>query len=148
MEEGIGPWFKRWPHFAPWEFACKHCGEVPDTWDTELLDKLELLRASLGKALKINSGHRCRFWNLEQKGSAYSQHKNLAVDISLRGLDPMALLANAKSLGFLGIGLGETFLHLDMRRKIDGYQPPRVLTIWNYNKKPPTWFKKKEELIT
>ena len=124
-----------WVHFSPEELACKHCGALPDELDVEFLDKLELLRASVGKPLRVNSGHRCRAHNLAVGGAAYSQHKNLAVDVALAGHDELALFDAAKQLGFLGIGLGGTFIHLDMRRKIDGHQPKRELTIWYYNKK-------------
>lgn len=130
---GPGEWYARWPHFKPSELACRHCGMLPETLDEELLDKLELLRALIGKPLKVNSGHRCRAHNLAVGGAAYSQHKNLAVDLSLVGHDPRALYNASIALGFLGIGLGDSFIHLDMRRKIDGHQPSRKLTIWYYS---------------
>ena len=130
---GPGEWYSRWPHFKPQEFACKCCGDLPPELDVELLDNLELLRALLKQPLRINSGHRCRKHNLVVKGSAYSQHKNLAVDVSLHGIDPLTIYTAAVQLGFLGIGLGDSFIHLDMRRKIDGYQPPKQLTIWYYS---------------
>ncbi len=129
----------RWPHFKPSELACPHCGELPQELDTELLDRLEILRVVLGKALKINSGYRCRAHNLIVGGATYSQHKRLAVDLSLRGHDPVKLLALAVDVGFLGIGLGPTFLHLDMRNEIDGHQPSKVLTIFNYPKGKEKW---------
>lgn len=133
---GPGEWNYRWPHFKPSEFACKHCGELPELQDhVDLLDKLEDLRQLIGKPLRINSGHRCRTHNLIVGGAPYSQHKALAVDLSLTGHDPLKLYTSAKAVGFLGIGLGDTFIHLDMRNKIDGYQPPKKLTIWYYSSK-------------
>lgn len=134
MISGPGEWNARWPHFKPSELACKHCGDLPDELDTDLLDNLERLRVLVGKPLRINSGHRCRIHNLAVGGAAYSQHKSLAVDVSLTGHDPLTLFDMAKSLGFLGIGLGDSFIHLDMRRKIDGHQPRRKLTVWFYSK--------------
>lgn len=125
----------RWPHFKPSELACRCCGNLPDELDEVLLDNLEIYRVLVGKPLRINSGHRCRKHNLKVGGAAYSQHKRLAVDISLYGHDPLNLYKLALEVGFLGIGLGETFIHLDMRNEIDGYQPPKKLTIWFYNKK-------------
>src|SRR5690349_22553454 len=91
----------RWPHFKPQELACHHCGELPDTLDTELLDRLELMRTAYGRALRINSGHRCRAHNLAVGGAAYSQHKNLAVDINLYGHSPIELYNLAREFGFL-----------------------------------------------
>lgn len=131
---GPGEWAHRWPHFSPAELACSHCGELPSDLDVELLDKLEILRKLQDQPLKVNSGHRCREHNLYVGGAAYSQHKALAVDLALSGHDPLQLYKNAISLGFLGIGLGDSFIHLDLRRRIDGYQPPRVLTVWYYSK--------------
>lgn len=137
----------KWPHFKPEELACNCCQTLPDDCvDEALLGRLEVLRAYMGQSLVVNSGHRCRVNNYLVKGAAYSQHKKLAVDLSLRSLDPVKLYTAARELGFLGIGLGETFLHLDMRNDIDGHHVSKRLAIWNYGKlkKPPTWFKQQE----
>ncbi len=125
----------RWPHFKPEELACRHCGELPEDIDVELMDRLEALRAIVGKPLRVNSGYRCRAHNVLVGGAPYSQHKKLAVDLALGTHHPLSLYKSAIDLGFLGIGLGGTFIHLDMRNKIDGYQPPKQLTIWYYNTK-------------
>ena len=135
----------RWPHFKPSELACKCCGQLPSELDQDLLDRLELLRKLRNGPLKVNSGYRCRKHNLIVGGAPYSQHKGLAVDISLHNHNPLELYTLARSVGFLGIGLGSTFIHLDMRNKIDGYQPPKRLTIWFYNKEGK---KKWESLIS
>jgi len=124
-----------WPHFKPHEIACHHCGMLPDELDIDLLDRLELLRKLVQSPLHVNSGHRCREHNLAVGGAPYSQHKNLAVDLSLKGHDPLTLYNASVQLGFLGIGLGDTFIHLDMRNRVDGYQPPKKLTVWYYSKK-------------
>lgn len=142
-----------WPNFSPEELACKHCQSLPEELDLELLDKLEILRSVMGKPIRINSGHRCRMHNLAVGGAPYSQHKGLAVDIALQQHNPLELYKTCVSLGFLGIGLGGTFIHLDMRRKIDGHQPARKLTVWYYSESGrKTWQKllneDKEELIT
>ena len=139
---GPGEWYARWPHFRPDELTCKchrYC-EGDLVVDEDLLDRMEVLRRTIARPLKINSGHRCRLHNGHIGGANYSQHKRLAVDISLTGHDPATLFSHAQSLGFLGIGVAETFIHLDMRREIDGYQPPRRLTIWKYQAKWPKWF--------
>ena len=132
-EIALRTWHLRWPHFHPAELACKHCGELPEVLDTELLDRLEILRKVIDRPLRINSGHRCRQHNLLVGGAAYSQHKSLAVDLSLTGHDPLNLFSHARNLGFLGIGLGDSFIHLDMRREVDGHQPARKLTVWFYS---------------
>jgi len=79
------------------------------------LDALQSLRASLGRPLIINSAHRCRLWNAAVGGAPRSMHKSIAVDISLSGHDRFSMLAAAEALGFTGIGLAKTFIHLDRR---------------------------------
>lgn len=108
----------RWPHFSIGELSCRCHGRFCDGqyWhDPAFLDALEALRARVGRPLVINSGHRCAHWNGVVGGAALSQHKRLAVDISLRGHDRRALLAAAKETGFRGFGLARNFLHLDRR---------------------------------
>lgn len=110
----------RWPHFRVGELAC-HCGGrfcAGEYWhDPAFLDALEALRTQAGKALFITSGHRCALWNAAVGGAPASQHKRLAVDIALAGHDRHALLEAAISLGFTGLGLARTFLHLDRRAR-------------------------------
>lgn len=44
-------------------------------------------------------------------------HKRLAFDIALAEHDPGHLFAAARAAGFTGFGFGQTFLHLDTRRR-------------------------------
>lgn len=142
---GPGEWYARWPHFRPEELSCRHCGELPEELDLEFLDALERLRVRLAKPIHVNSGHRCRIHNQLVGGAPYSQHKGLAADVSLVGQSPLDMYKTALSVGFLGVGLAESFIHLDMRREIDGYQPPRRLTIWKYQKRWPRWFLERDK---
>jgi hypothetical protein len=110
----------RWPHFSIGELSChcrgRFCGG--QYWhDPTFLDALEAVREQVGRPLIINSGHRCDQWNAAVGGAALSQHKRLAVDISLRGHDRRALLEAAKEKGFNGLGLARSFLHLDRRMR-------------------------------
>ena len=125
----------RWPHFSPRELACKCGGKFCDGayWhDPDFLESLEALRARVGRPLLINSAHRCEGWNAEIGGAPNSRHRQIAVDISLHGHDRFALLAAAEELGFTGIGLGRSFLHLDRRE-----QPAK----WYYKRSRPLWRK-------
>lgn len=110
----------RWPHFSIPELACRCGGRfcAGEYWhDPDFLDALEALRARAGRALIVTSGHRCALWNAAVGGAPASQHKRLAVDIALAGHDRHALLEAAVSLGFTGLGLARTFLHLDRRAR-------------------------------
>ncbi|MEL6210703.1 MAG: D-Ala-D-Ala carboxypeptidase family metallohydrolase [Pseudomonadota bacterium] len=113
-----GSW--RWPHFRVAELACQCGGRFCDGeyWhDAHVLDGLEAVRASAGRALIVTSGHRCAQWNAAVGGAPFSRHKTLAVDIALSGHDRQALRMAAEAAGFTGLGLARTFLHLDRRRR-------------------------------
>lgn len=123
----------RWPHFSIEELSC-HCGgrfcDGAYFHAPEFLDALETLRERVSRALVITSGHRCAQWNAAVRGAPNSQHKRIAVDISLYGHDRRLLLNYAEALGFTGIGLARNFIHLD-RRAI----PAR----WFYNGSQSLW---------
>lgn len=105
----------RWPNFTPKELSCNHCGEYHH-WP-EFLDILQELRNEMEQPLFINSAHRCSTWNAMVGGAPLSQHKKLAVDISLRNVNnPKDLFTKALLSGFTGFGFYNTFLHLDLGR--------------------------------
>ena len=103
---------KRWPHFSPKEFACRHCQEV-FIWPA-FLDKLQCARGAVAKPFHILSGHRCSLHNARVGGAPLSQHLTLAVDIALTGHDPERLLNALKRVEFRGFGFYQTFLHVDL----------------------------------
>ena len=108
----------RWPNFTPRELACRCGGRfcAGAYWhDTDFLDALEALRAMMGRPLVVNSGHRCEGWNAAVGGAAQSMHLTIAVDLALAGHDRFALLNAAEQLGFTGVGLAKSFIHLDRR---------------------------------
>lgn len=113
--EGL-PWV--WPNFTPEELACKCDGRYcqGEYWhDQEFMTALQTMRIEIGKPFRINSGHRCVGHNAAVGGSMLSQHKKIAVDISLEGHDRHELYASAVKWGFTGIGRYRTFIHLDRR---------------------------------
>ena len=80
-----------WPNFKPKEVACKHCGELWEgekpmpKWFHESMEALQYLRDLWGKALIINSGHRCAEHNAAVSLlTAVSPRKNSASSKSLR----------------------------------------------------------------
>ncbi|MEL7128234.1 MAG: D-Ala-D-Ala carboxypeptidase family metallohydrolase [Pseudomonadota bacterium] len=108
----------RWPHFSIAELACRCGGRFCGgeyRHDAAFFDGLEALRGDAGRALIINSGHRCRQWNAAIGGAPRSKHKEIAVDVSLVSQDRHALRRAAQTRGFWGLGLARTFLHLDRR---------------------------------
>lgn len=122
-----------WPNFSIAELACGCGGRFCDRayWhDPNFLDHLQALRDQIGKPLIINSAHRCPQWNALIGGAPHSQHKQLAVDIALQDHDRFALLRCSRALGFTGLGLARTFLHLDRRLQPATWFYPGSETSW------------------
>ncbi|MEM8616549.1 MAG: D-Ala-D-Ala carboxypeptidase family metallohydrolase [Pseudomonadota bacterium] len=124
----------RWPHFSVPELACRCGGRFCDGayWhDPAFLDGLSQMRTTLGRAMVITSGHRCRLWNAAVGGAPLSQHKKIAADIWLGNHpDRQAVLDAARKAGFTGLGLAQTFLHLDRRARP---------AIWTYEGSSHLW---------
>lgn len=106
------------PHFRASEFRCRcrrpDCDAVP--MDAELLAKAEALRVLWGLPLIVTSGQRCIYWNAAVGGAPASQHpKGKAVDFLVRDLaEAERLAAAAAQVGFGGIGIARTFVHVDV----------------------------------
>ena len=101
-------------HFDSSEFVCHHCGQLgPFGIDPELVRRLELVRARIGKPLPIVSAYRCPEHNRRIGGAKNSQHIwGRAADLP-RGLVPMV---TARAAGFSGIGNRRgAAVHVDVR---------------------------------
>ncbi|WP_268808819.1 YcbK family protein [Pseudobacteriovorax antillogorgiicola] len=101
------------------EISCP-CGNCEARIDNRYLFKMQALRDIIGKPFKINSWFRCLAYNRTLAGSSQkSQHiLGKATDISTRGWSDneiMSLISKAYLLGFKGIGIYPTFVHLDSR---------------------------------
>jgi len=116
------------PHFDRSEFACK-CGCGFNQPHPELAARLEGARILLGVDLHVTSGCRCLLQNNQVNGSRNSLHLlGKAVDLSCN-TPPFrhTLLTVALQAGFTRIGIGPTFLHLDIGT--EGVSPK---AIWTY----------------
>lgn len=103
---------KRWPNFHPSEFSSPDNGEL--YYWPEFFDRIQLARSAVGKPFHINSAHRSWRENIRVGGAPMSEHKRLAVDISLRGHNRFQVLSSLRGAGFTGIGLYQTFIHADL----------------------------------
>ena len=94
----------------------------------EIISMLDVVRKKYGKALDINSGFRTPKHNAEVGGKVTSSHlKGLAVDISCTNSNDRFLLEGIlREVGFTRIGMGSTFIHVD----IDKEKTQKVL--WTY----------------
>jgi len=108
-------------NFSRSEFSCKgeHCCGHSAPINMRLVVALQTLRTTLGVPLHVNSGFRCRTHDEEVSGfKKDSQHSlGTAADVQLpSGLTIGYLLTIARSIdAFRGIGIGTTYLHLDVR---------------------------------
>jgi zinc D-Ala-D-Ala carboxypeptidase len=117
------------PNFKAAEFNCSHCGVNKMT--PEFMAKLQALRTSYGKPMRVTSGYRCPQHPIEAKKAAPGAHASgCACDIGVEGADAHRLLTLALGAGFTGIGVQQKgtgrFIHLDTMTT--GARP----TIWSY----------------
>lgn len=95
-------------------FRCPCCGKAP--MDETLLKKVNDLETCLGRALRVTSGYRCETHNHAVGGAKHSYHlEGRAVDFWTPDKEEQKrIIALAETIGFGGIGVGQTFLHLDV----------------------------------
>tara|TARA_R110002020_G_scaffold149428_3_gene325705 strand:- start:3570 stop:3923 length:354 start_codon:yes stop_codon:yes gene_type:complete len=113
-------------YFNKKEFTCT-CGCGDTVISDELLEMLDEARGFAKVPFKINSGYRC-VNHIESKKNPNSAHiKGLAADISCKDSKTRAIMIDALGyVGFERMGLGNTFLHVDIDKK----KPSPV--IWLY----------------
>ena len=94
----------------------------------ELINMLDIVRKKYGKSVVINSGYRTHEHNKSVGGTSESSHiKGLAADIACNNsTDRFKLEGVLREVGFKRIGMGSTFIHVD----IDKDKSQNVL--WTY----------------
>ena len=119
-------------NFYSYEFRCPcpKCKDKEVRVNSLLLFKLEMLRAELGnEPVYINSGNRCPEYNRIINGFSDSTHipnpDGEAADIKMMEFDPIDIGLAAERVGGMRIGIGDTFVHLDVR-------PPSPSKFWIY----------------
>ena len=103
-------------YFSKEELSCSCCGEyaTPD-W---VLDALNKFREMVGGPVVINSAYRCPSHNKNVGGAKNSMHlKGIAFDVRIDGRDIKRLVEYAYKCGANGVGLYDTFIHIDFREK-------------------------------
>ena len=103
-------------NFKVKEFACQD-GSDPIFIDSELVSVLQKIRNHFGKAVNITSAYRTPNHNKNVGGTTYSQHLyGKAADIKVKGIAPKEVAEYAETvLGAGGIGIYNTFTHIDVR---------------------------------
>ena len=118
--KALGRDYKISPHFKLSEMACKD-GSDKVLYSTELMAKLEELRAYGGFTVSINSGYRTPAYNKKIGGASRSQHTlGTAADIVVKKngavVSAKKVCCLCQSLGFKGIGyISANAVHVDTR---------------------------------
>ena len=103
---------------------------------SKLVELLQAIRDRLGQPIVINSAYRDPEYNQEVGGAENSQHtKGTAADVDITSIDygvyelREIAMVEADKLGIgrenLGIGLYDTFVHIDVRGLIGEKSPAR-----------------------
>lgn len=116
-------------NFNSSEFACPCCGQVE--MDDQFMTRLQTIRTTLNKPMRITSGFRCIKRNAEVGGSRNSAHlRGQAADFTcVNSRDRFIIISTAIQIGITRIGIGATFLHLDTADETTGHPSSMV---WHY----------------
>lgn len=102
-------------NFTVKEFACNDGSDLV-LIDSELVDILQKIRDHVKKPVHINSAYRTPSYNKKIGGASKSQHlEGKAADIRIDGETPERVAEIAEYYGADGIGLYNTFTHIDTR---------------------------------
>lgn len=105
-------------NFKSTELDCKGKSCCSQTViDDQLVVYLQRIRNHFDKPVVINSGYRCSKHNKAVGGATLSKHRfGMAADIVVKGVKPQEVAQYCESIGIMGIGLYDTFTHIDTRR--------------------------------
>ena len=97
------------------EFDCQETGN--NQMKPEFLEKIDELREVCGFPFTITSGYRDPTHSIEARKKEPGTHaQGIAADIQVTSaVDRHTLLTNAFKMGFTGIGIDKSFIHVDIR---------------------------------
>lgn len=102
-------------YFKISEFDCQETGE---NWmDSDFLEMLDELRHRCDFPFVITSGYRSPEHSIENKKEKPGTHaQGIAADVRVSsGAQKHILLKEAFDMGFTGIGIANTYIHIDTR---------------------------------
>tara|TARA_E500000305_G_scaffold103926_1_gene99795 strand:+ start:1049 stop:1402 length:354 start_codon:yes stop_codon:yes gene_type:complete len=105
----------KFKYFNKDEFKCQHTGK--NKIQDKLIYQLDKLRENCGFPFVITSGYRDSTHPIEAKKTKAGTHAlGLAADIKVNnGVERYTIVREAIKLGFRGIGIANTFVHVDVR---------------------------------
>ena len=115
-------------YFTREEFDCQYTGK--NEMKDEFIEKLDELREACGFPFHITSGYRAPEHPIEAKKKVAGTHsQGIAADIKVdNGWERFKIVEEAIKLGFTGIGVASSFVHVDIRNGDD--TTPYVM--WTY----------------
>lgn len=111
-------------YFRIEEFNCQETGN--NEMNPEFLEKVDELRGRCGFPLTVTSGYRDPSHSIEVlKNNPGTHTQGIAADLRVQSANHRhILLTNAFEMGFTGIGIAQTFIHVDTRDSIP--------VVWTY----------------
>lgn len=106
-------------NFRAREFDCNGRGCCAETKiDEKLVEYLQQIRDHFGKPVYV-TGYRCKAYNDRVPNAAPNSYHiyGQAADFHIDGVEPAEIAKYAESIGVKGIGLYDTFVHIDTREK-------------------------------
>jgi len=102
-------------YFKLEDFNCKETGE--NEMCPDFLARLDELRHRCGFPFIITSGYRSPRHSIEKRKPKAGTHaQGIAADIGTTdGYERYVIVKNAMAMGFSGIGIHKTFVHVDTR---------------------------------
>jgi len=115
-------------YFKLEDFDCQETGD--NEMDAEFIHKLDQLREACGFPFIITSGFRSKDHSIEKRKEKAGTHaQGIAADIKVsNGIQRYKIVEEAIKMGFTGIGIASSFVHVDIR-SIDGNESP---VMWCY----------------
>jgi uncharacterized protein YcbK (DUF882 family) len=121
---------RRWPNFTFDEMKCQETGEM--ALEEAFMDFLQKVRDIRKRMMSVTSGYRSPLHSIEATKEKPGTHSlGVAADIvALYGGEKYEIVEAALEVGFQGIGIGKTFVHLDF--PLPGMNAPMRPAIWTY----------------
>lgn len=105
----------KFKYFKLEDFDCQETGE--NRMDEKFIHALDELRDACGFPFIITSGYRSPNHTIEARKNTPGMHtKGIAADIAVNGgAQRRAIVERAIRMGFNGIGVASSFVHVDLR---------------------------------
>tara|TARA_R110000751_G_scaffold21418_4_gene61488 strand:- start:2 stop:349 length:348 start_codon:yes stop_codon:yes gene_type:complete len=100
------------------DFDCTETGN--NSMQPFFLEKLDELRHRCGFPFIVTSGYRDPLHSIEARKTKPGSHaQGIAADIRIHGgSEGYVIIQEAMKMGFTGIGVAKTFIHLDTRKTV------------------------------